>query len=77
MEEEAIKRLASNLTVLQGYIREANFKLLALERVIQDLGGPHYERYRRLVLEYENDPRTFYPLEDLAGLQEALRKGRG
>ena len=76
MQEDAIKRLLSNLTVLQGHIREANFKILALEAVLKEESALHYARYRQVVLEYENDPRTFYPLEDLAGLEAALRKGR-
>jgi hypothetical protein len=74
MQEDAIKRLISNLTVLQGHIREANFKILALEAILKEESAVHYAQYRQVVLEYESDPRTFYPLEDLAGLQEALRR---
>lgn len=77
MQEDAINRLISNLTVLQGHIREANIKILALEAILKESAAVHYARYHQVVLEYENDPKTFYPLEDLAGLQEALRRDRG
>jgi hypothetical protein len=77
MQEDAINKLASNFAALQGYIREANFKILALEEILAEAAPVHYGRYRLLVQKYENDPRTFYPLEDLAGLQEALRKDHG
>jgi hypothetical protein len=77
MQEDARKRLISNLTVLQGYIREANCKILALEEVLKEARPIHYERYRRLAQIYESDPKTFYRLEDLAGLEEALRQDRG
>jgi hypothetical protein len=77
MQEDTIKRLISNLTVLQGFIREANCKILALEEVLKDAAPIHYGRYRLLAQQYENDPKTFYRLEDVAGLEEALRRDHG
>jgi hypothetical protein len=74
MQEDAIKRLLSNLTVLQGHIRAANIKILALEEVLKEGAPIRYERYRLLAREYETDPKTIYSLEDLAGLETALRR---
>jgi hypothetical protein len=75
MQESAVTKLLNNLLVLRGYIREANIKILALEKVIQDLGGPHYGRYRQLVRESESDSTIAYPLEDIEGLRRALLQG--
>jgi hypothetical protein len=73
MQENARKRLISNLTVLQGFIREANCKILALEDILKEVAPGRYGQYRRLAQQYESDPKTFYRLEDVAGLEEALR----
>lgn len=72
MQEDTVKKLISNLEVLQGYVRMANVRVRALEDILTEIAGVHYERYRLLVLQYENDPSLFYPLEDVAGLQQAL-----
>ena len=76
MQEKAVAALLSNLTVLQGYIREANVKILALEDILRATKPHHYVQYRQLALQYENDPKTFYGLEDLAGLEVALLQDR-
>ena len=75
MQESAATKLLNNLLVLRGYIREANIRILALEKVIQDLGGPHYERYRQLLHESESDPTIAYPLEDIEDLRKELLQG--
>lgn len=74
MREEAVSRLINNLYVLKGRIQETNIKIWALENVIQDLKGPHYERYRQLVLGYQSGStlETAFPLEDIEGLRKAL-----
>jgi hypothetical protein len=76
MEEEAITMLASNLLALQGYIRLAHIKICALEDLLKEVSPIQFERYRSLARGCENDSKTALPLEDLAGLQAALRRDR-
>jgi hypothetical protein len=72
MREATVTKLISNLEVLQGYIREANVRILALEEILKEVLPVRYGQYRLLVQKYENDPKTFYPLENVSGLQAAL-----
>ena len=40
MQDDAIKLLIAKLTALQGYVREANIKILALEEIMKET-KPH------------------------------------
>jgi hypothetical protein len=77
MEEKAVTMLSSNLLALLGYIRLAHIKICALEDLLKEVSPLQWERYRLLAQSSENDSRTALSLEDLPGLQAALRRDRG
>lgn len=72
MNEEAVTRLVSNLYVLQGYLRDAHIKILALESLLKDTKPVHYEQYRQLVRKHESESKNEFPLEEIEGLRKAL-----
>jgi len=76
MKEETVTRIVNNFYVLQGYIREAHIKLLALEETLKESEPLLYERYRQVAREFESDSKSQFRLEDIEGLRKALLQDR-
>ena len=77
MQENTVNKIISNFLVLRGHIRDAQIKISALEEILKEARGNHYERYRQLARQYESESKFAYPLEDIEGLRKALLQDHG